>query len=244
MIAIDQAPSSFLVIARNWTRTRSGPCRRGGVHRTCATGRRDRAARRRSPSRSRTRGPRRGLPPFAGQRRCSRFVGVAESFETMHRSLVVSVLTTALGGSGCGNGPAAPADATHAPDAAPAGYTSPPDGNGTLTPTPGFPGRWQSQRNRQHFYSAGVIGRTPSDARLKIAVVRNTLKRSSRIRSASTDDTIARTPRVSPPIHSPHAPQSPSAAVHHSTDSMIGRRAGSPRRPRSTSLHSPLVDVA
>jgi hypothetical protein len=77
----------------------------------------------------------------------------------MHRSLVISVLATALGGSGCSNGPAGPADATHA-DASPAGYTSPPDGNGTLTPTPGFPGRTQALGSANRTRAMGVLAAT------------------------------------------------------------------------------------
>jgi hypothetical protein len=64
-----------------------------------------------------------------------------KSLEIMHRSIVVFVLATALGGSGCGNPRAAPADAAQAD--AQTEYSSPPDGNGALMPTPGFPGRSQ-----------------------------------------------------------------------------------------------------
>jgi hypothetical protein len=74
----------------------------------------------------------------------------------MHRSLVVSVLAAALGGSGCSNGPAAPADATQA-DASPSGYTSPPDGNGMLTPTPGFPGRTRPLGSAYRTRTMGVL---------------------------------------------------------------------------------------
>ncbi|HMG53340.1 MAG TPA: hypothetical protein VK601_07655 [Kofleriaceae bacterium] len=75
----------------------------------------------------------------------------------MHRSVVVSVLAAALGGSGCSSPVVAPADA--APDApgAPTGYTSPPDGNGGLTPMAGFPGRSQPLGSAYRTEAMGVL---------------------------------------------------------------------------------------
>jgi hypothetical protein len=74
----------------------------------------------------------------------------------MHRAIVACVLAAALGGSGCGNAPAAAVDAAPA-DAAPTGYTSPPGGNGTLTPTPGFPGRSQPLGSAYRTRAMGVV---------------------------------------------------------------------------------------
>jgi hypothetical protein len=56
----------------------------------------------------------------------------------MHRNLLLSVLAPALCGAGCHDAALAPPDAD--PEVPP-GYTSSPDGDGALVPTPGFPGR-------------------------------------------------------------------------------------------------------
>jgi len=73
----------------------------------------------------------------------------------MHRSVVVCALATGLGG-GCGNPSAAPADAAPA-DAPQTAYTSPPDGNGALTPTRGFPGRSQPLGSAYRTRALGVL---------------------------------------------------------------------------------------
>ena len=77
----------------------------------------------------------------------------------MHRFIVVSVLAAALGCSGCGNAPAVPADAAQT-DAPQTGYTLPPDGNGALMPTPGFPGRSQPLGSAYRTRALGVLAAT------------------------------------------------------------------------------------
>ncbi|HSR96589.1 MAG TPA: hypothetical protein VLM79_05920, partial [Kofleriaceae bacterium] len=77
----------------------------------------------------------------------------------MHRSIVASVLAAALGCSGCSNAPATLADAAPA-DAPQIEYTSPPDGNGKLMPTPGFPGRAQPLGSAYRTRALGVLAAT------------------------------------------------------------------------------------
>lgn len=76
------------------------------------------------------------------------------SLAVMPRALVACVLAAAVGG--CGNSPAAAVDAAPA-DAAPTGYTSPPGGNGPLTPTPGFPARSQPLGSAYRTQAMGVV---------------------------------------------------------------------------------------
>ena len=78
------------------------------------------------------------------------------SLAVMHRVIVACAVAAALGGSGCGNAPAAAVDAPPA-DAAPTGYTSPPGGNGPLTPTPGFPGSSQPLGSAYRTRAMGVV---------------------------------------------------------------------------------------